>query len=279
MGEGVAVSRVVIYNRNDGDAAHVSHLSARLSHSVVSLINYQGNTLKTYSIGDATNVPVFDIIFAPPNSYLGCYAENQNTNRILPYKAANLNPNGAIQCPALCKAAGYKLAGTQYSDQCWCGDSLNGAQPISNNECNMQCLGNAAEMCGGPYRNSVYTTGLTASPTYSPTTFKPTASPTTASPTASPTYSPTTSKPTSSPTSIPTASPSKNAALVHKVRVQLLGTNYLHMREVQVFDTSGVNRALNKPATQSSFSSPASNAVNGNLNDMSHTNIDAGNVP
>ena len=34
--------------------------------------------------------------------------------------------------------------------------------------------------------------------------------------------------------------------------MQLIGRNYLHMREVQVFDTSGVNRALNKSATQSS---------------------------
>jgi hypothetical protein len=85
-----------------------------------------------------------------------------------------------------------------------------------------------------------------------------------------------------------TASPSKNAALVHKVRVQLESTNYLHMREVQVFDTSGVNRALNKSATQSSTdighswgsdSDPASNAVNGNLNDSSHTNWQTGNVP
>jgi hypothetical protein len=39
---------------------------------------------------------------------------------------------------------------------------------------------------------------------------------------------------------------------VRKVRVQLEGRNHLHMREVEVFDTSGVNRALNKPATQSS---------------------------
>ena len=50
-----------------------------------------------------------------------------------------------------------------------------------------------------------------------------------------------------------------------------------------MFGTSGVNRALNKPATQSSTyiehswgSDPASNAVNGNLNDFSHTNNDAG---
>ena len=65
--------------------------------------------------------------------------------------------------------------------------------------------------------------------------------------------------------------------------MQLLGTNILNMREVQVFDTSGVNRALNKPATQSSTyilhsdgSSPASMAVNGNLGDFSHTYSEAG---
>ena len=133
MGEGVAVSRVVIYNRNDGVAAHASDVSRRLSNSVVSLINYQGNTLKTYRIGDATNVPEFDINFAGINGVL-----------------------------------------------------------------------------------------ITKAPTFSPTAF-------------------------------PTARPSKNAALVHKVRVHhLLGTNYLHMREVQVYDTSGVNLALNKLATQSS---------------------------
>jgi hypothetical protein len=56
LGEGVAVSKVVIYNRTNC-------CSDRLSNSVVSLINYQGNTLKTYRIGIATNVPVFDISF------------------------------------------------------------------------------------------------------------------------------------------------------------------------------------------------------------------------
>ena len=76
---------------------------------------------------------------------------------------------------------------------------------------------------------------------------------------------------------------SNGSALVHKVRVQLEGRNHLHMREVQVFDTRGVNRALNKPATQSSDYDGhtwgpdlASKAVNGDLNDFSHTFNDAG---
>ena len=68
--------------------------------------------------------------------------------------------------------------------------------------------------------------------------------------------------------------------------MQLEGTIFLHLREVQVYDTIGVNRALNKYATQSSTyiehswgPDPASKAVNGDLNDYSHTNSEAGNVP
>ena len=58
---------------------------------------------------------------------------------------------------------------------------------------------------------------------------------------------------------------SASAMLPSRVRVQLAGTNYLNMNEVQVIDLNGVNVALNKPATQSSTfgSYTASNAVNG----------------
>ena len=52
-----------------------------------------------------------------------------------------------------------------------------------------------------------------------------------------------------------------------------------------MYDTSGVNCALNKPATQSSTyilhdwgPDPASKAVNGNLNDFSCTVEEAGNT-
>jgi hypothetical protein len=52
-----------------------------------------------------------------------------------------------------------------------------------------------------------------------------------------------------------------------KVRVTLSGKNYLHLAQVRVFDLSGSNLAFNKPATQSTTDSPASNAVDGNIVD------------
>jgi hypothetical protein len=69
--------------------------------------------------------------------------------------------------------------------------------------------------------------------------------------------------------------------LTRKVRIDLGRAENLHMREVQVFDYNNVNRALNKPATQSSEFSlpseyPASNVVDGNLNTISHTSNNIG---
>ena len=64
--------------------------------------------------------------------------------------------------------------------------------------------------------------------------------------------------------------------------MQLLGVEILNLREVEAFDRSGVNVALNKPATQSSISGglTASVAVDGNVTIASgifcHTNSEQG---
>ena len=70
LGEGIDVARVTIFNRNDGDAGHASEMTSRLSNSVVALLNHEGITLKTYRIGDATNIPVFDINFVGESGVL-----------------------------------------------------------------------------------------------------------------------------------------------------------------------------------------------------------------
>lgn len=62
-----------------------------------------------------------------------------------------------------------------------------------------------------------------------------------------------------------------------KVKIQLPGTNYLHLAEVEVYDQYGENVALNKPATMSSVYDPnyfpyPADAVDGVIADsMFHT--------
>jgi hypothetical protein len=59
LGEAMDVKRVKVYNRFDSSNL-VSH---RLSNSTVSLIDNDGRTLKTYTLGNASNIPEFDIDF------------------------------------------------------------------------------------------------------------------------------------------------------------------------------------------------------------------------
>lgn len=80
-------------------------------------------------------------------------------------------------CISACKAAGYSLAGTEYSSECckltsswmshlWkcfcanvptdCDNNIqNGGAPASSG-CNMLCSGNQSEICGGSSRLSLY---------------------------------------------------------------------------------------------------------------------------
>lgn len=49
-------------------------------------------------------------------------------------------------CTRACQAAGYTLAGTEYGQECWCGNSfLNGGAPASDG-CNMACKGDPSSV-------------------------------------------------------------------------------------------------------------------------------------
>lgn len=133
-------------------------------------------TNPTTPTGGPTNAPSIDAY-----GYLGCYTEGTNGRAL----SGKLNPvAGATLTNELCAAAcqGYTYFGTEYSGECYCGNSLGtgaviatgGADPAQNG-CSMTCNGNATEYCGGANRLTMYklnstsiTTG-TASPTATPT--------------------------------------------------------------------------------------------------------------
>ena len=74
---------------------------------------------------------------------------------------------------------------------------------------------------------------------------------------------------------------SRQPSPVRKVRVEIDRVEILSLAEVEVYDHAGVNRALDKPATESSIYNTgnpddAMKAVNGNLNDITHTLREAG---
>lgn len=75
---------------------------------------------------------------------LGCYTDNVNTRTL----TTRVFPAGDLtteSCVASCKGAGYYYAGTEYSGECYCGNTFangGGPAPDGNAGCNMACNGN-----------------------------------------------------------------------------------------------------------------------------------------
>jgi hypothetical protein len=87
-----------------------------------------------------------------PGQYVGCFVDSPN--RALPYQAPG-GSNTPQSCKGACNAAGYTYSGVQYYGQCFCGNTLQfDLRP--DGECNTPCSADGSQMCGGPWRNSIY---------------------------------------------------------------------------------------------------------------------------
>lgn len=88
---------------------------------------------------------------------LGCYTDS--TTRTLDGKQINFGQNDAQACANACGYMGYNLSGTEYTTQCFCGNSINPiASKVSQNSstCSYACPGNSSEACGGTYFMNLY---------------------------------------------------------------------------------------------------------------------------
>ncbi|HTP25081.1 MAG TPA: WSC domain-containing protein, partial [Anaeromyxobacteraceae bacterium] len=91
--------------------------------------------------------------------YLGCYTDS--STRALPTELAS--SSATIEaCIAAAKAGGFTYAGLQYGGQCFAGNVLGYSQ-VGDSQCSMSCSAKSSEMCGGSWRNSVYSSGLSTS--------------------------------------------------------------------------------------------------------------------
>lgn len=65
------------------------------------------------------------------------------------------------RCVQLARAAGYKYAGVQYSRQCFGGNDISSFTLPGT--CNMTCMGDPRQNCGGICSNAIYVTDPGAS--------------------------------------------------------------------------------------------------------------------
>ncbi|KAJ3920741.1 glycosyl hydrolase family 71-domain-containing protein [Lentinula edodes] len=94
-----------------------------------------------------------------PFTSVGCVAEGTTgTRRAL----TGANYTNSAMTPAKCQSfcASYTYAGTEYSTQCYCGNSItnNGATGtvVASSNCNSKCGGDSSQSCGGSYYLNLY---------------------------------------------------------------------------------------------------------------------------
>ena len=105
--------------------------------------------------GNAYENSVYAVQAPPPKpTYLGCFADM--SSRVLPYFVYASSYNTTETCAFACAYHGYAYAGAQGRAQCFCGETYGAYGPAS--DCTLTCPGDATEMCGGNYANSVYRT-------------------------------------------------------------------------------------------------------------------------
>lgn len=104
----------------------------------------------------ANNYPI-----AQAPRYLGCWKDSDDRAMPAVHTTFDSQLTNAV-CVQHCRQQGYGYAGTQFHSHCFCANDYRKYGQASDSECNTPCAGNKSEMCGGPWRNSVYTAGFTA---------------------------------------------------------------------------------------------------------------------
>jgi len=87
---------------------------------------------------------------------LGCADETGNPTRSLAgVSMTSLNLTTAA-CQAFCTANDFEFAGTEFGNECYCGDALVNGATLGQDGCDIPCAGDPTSICGGVNRISVY---------------------------------------------------------------------------------------------------------------------------
>ncbi|MCJ1290151.1 hypothetical protein MMC34_001687 [Xylographa carneopallida] len=89
-------------------------------------------------------------------TYLGCFMDSQGGQgpRLLPHLLYDGNNNSNANCQQMCytgTAGGYVFEGTEYAEQCFCGNTPPSTQwqVADQGFCTFSCTGNSVDACGG----------------------------------------------------------------------------------------------------------------------------------
>jgi hypothetical protein len=110
--------------------------------------------------------PVANVSTAGPFTYVGCANENNaNPGRALPGASYSNATVTNEQCTSFCASQNFKYAGTEYGQECYCGNNLELGSVLTQTGCTFACAGTLAagstfakysSLCGGSSVLSVW---------------------------------------------------------------------------------------------------------------------------
>ncbi|TXT07365.1 hypothetical protein VHUM_03085 [Vanrija humicola] len=104
-------------------------------------------------------------------SYAGCVNESWG-QRLLSGFSFSSQANDPLVCITNCAKRGFKLAGTEFGDECYCANEFTGTgggSVVPDSYCKKPCAGDASEVCGDAWYLSFYTFNSTDGGVYCPT--------------------------------------------------------------------------------------------------------------
>jgi hypothetical protein len=93
---------------------------------------------------------------ASENEFVGCFIDAGDRDLRVAHTS---DPAMSIEvCSEHCRAQNAPYFAMQAGADCHCGASFGRYGHAAPAECSTPCYGNHSQMCGGPWRNSVYRT-------------------------------------------------------------------------------------------------------------------------
>lgn len=171
--------QLILYAHASGDRLQLYKLGSAASSSSASV-----PTGSQSSVSTRVTTTTSPSSTADPSGYVyfGCQTEGTGV-RALGSAASASDLMTVEMCQASCAA--YAYFGVEYGRECYCGNSLAASSIAApKTDCNVPCMGNTAQKCGGGNRLDVYVKNGTAIPT-KPTGTSSVASTSTSTPLAS----------------------------------------------------------------------------------------------
>ena len=137
------------------------------ANALASDMNCPASVTQPYIFPTADTTPIATASPSPGSpfglkgwNYAGCGNDTAGALRALNAKRTS-DPSMTTEfCQNYCAGAGYKYAGTEFGDECYCDNFINPSTLLNQTMCYYACAGNNTEDCGGADRISLYNNTL-----------------------------------------------------------------------------------------------------------------------